>query len=246
MKKILFMLLACMLAVSLVGGAFAYFTDVEYSTGNIMGAGTLDIEIGDNDEGYSNSPVSATFNSPANLAPGQSFTTGIVYFRNVGTIDIRYIFGRFCNLVEEDGIVTDSEGPGSLNDIAKFLKFVSYSEKANGSADFYEEVFDVANANAYLAFWGFPQVGYITLADLVAANPAGSSTKTGLWFFDGGNDPTNPPLPAGGTAQIRFTFELLASATNAYQGDIATFEVDFVAAQTDADLDASITEPMGP
>ena len=46
MKKILFSLMAILLAVGLVGGgAFAYFWDVEQSTGNVFSAGTIDIEV---------------------------------------------------------------------------------------------------------------------------------------------------------------------------------------------------------
>jgi len=247
------------MCVGMIGSAFAYFTDVETSQYNVFSAGTLNMQIKDNNEGFRDTPVSASFASPAGWAPGQQFTTDPVSFKNVGSIDIRYIFGRFCSLVEGDGANPDAEGIGSLNDIAKYIKFVSYSEKAANStggvpldgtgpdADgFYTEWFNTANANAYLSYWSFPTVGYITLADLVNANQYGASTKTGLWFFDGGNDPTVPPLAVGGTAQIKFTFELLSTTTNAYQGDTATFRVDFVGCQTEADLDVSITEPVGP
>jgi predicted ribosomally synthesized peptide with SipW-like signal peptide len=246
MKKLLFTLIACVLCLGMVGGAFAYFTDVETSQDNSLQAGTLNMQIKDADEPYGDTPVSATFVSPSNWAPGDEFVTAPVTFKNVGTIEIRYIFGRFCGLHQEDGANPDPEGAGSPNNIANYIVLVSYLEKATGSADFYEEEFDEGNANAYLEYWGFPQVGYITLADLVAANPAGESVKTGLWFFDGGNDPTIPPLPVGGTAQIKFKFKLLESTNNNYQGDIASFRVDFVAAQTQVDLDASITEPVGP
>jgi predicted ribosomally synthesized peptide with SipW-like signal peptide len=245
LKKILFTSMACVLCLGLIGGAFAYFTDVETSTGNAMTAGTLNMQISDINQGFRDTPVSASFVSPAGWAPGDEFVTDPVTFKNVGSIDIRYIFGRFCELHIVDGTPVEFAGASINGTIADKIILVSYLEKATGSADFYEEVFTEANANAYLAYWGLPQVGYITLADLVTANPVGESVKTCLWFFDGGNDPTNPPLPVGGTAQIKFKFKLLETTTNAYQGDTASFRVDFVGTQTQLNLDDSITEPVG-
>jgi len=243
LKKIVFSLIALLVCVGLVGSAFAYFSDVETSTGNTFTAGTLNMEISDNDEGPVNTPVSASFASPAGLAPGDEWTTDPVAFDNVGTIDIRYIFGRFCELVETDG--TPIEFGATTSNIADQIILVSYLERAEGSSQWYEEVFDETNANAYLGVWGLANDGSISLKDLVLANPPGDSAKTCLWFFDGGNDPTNPPLPVGGTAKIKFKFKLLESANNNYQGDTVTFRVDFVGSQVQADLDAAITEAVG-
>jgi predicted ribosomally synthesized peptide with SipW-like signal peptide len=240
MKKILFTLMVCVLCLGLVGGAFAYFTDVETSTGNTFTAGTLNMQIEDNDQGPTDSPVSASFSSPTGLAPGQQFTTDPVTFSNVGSIDIRYIFAKFD--------VTSQTEPGMENQIV--LK--SYGEWSSNSAwvaasdetqvdGYWVELFNAANANAYLAFWNLSQDDSISLADLEAGTPAGSSTKTGMWFFDS-QETSNSPLPVSGTAQLRFTFEFLSTATNEYQGDSVTFTVNFVGAQTDANLDASITE----
>jgi len=241
-KKLLFGLIAVAMVVAMIGSAFAYFTDVETSTGNVFQAGTLNMNIADNNEAFNDTGVSVSYTSPAGLVPGQTFVTDPVSLKNVGSINIRYVFGRIGNLVQTEA------------GFANKFKLVAYLEKAANSTGatvvgsgpdldgFYSENFDEANANSYLSYWGMPQVGYITLADLVAATPLGSSVKTGLWFFDGGNDPTNPPLAVGGTAQIKFKFELLADTTNEYQGDSVSFTIDFVGAQTDTALDASITE----
>jgi predicted ribosomally synthesized peptide with SipW-like signal peptide len=240
--------MALVLCAGSVGAAFAYFTDVETSQSNTLQAGILDMQIKDADEPYGDTPVSASFSAPLGWAPGDTFTTDPVTFNNVGNIDIGYIFGRFCELVQTNGDNPDAEGSGPPNNIADYIVLESYLEKATGST-FHEEVFDVGNANAYLAYWGFPTVGYITLADLVAANPAGGSAKTCLWFFDGGNDPTTPPLPVNGTAQLKFKFKLLESTPNQYQGDIASFRIDFVGTQAvdpgSYDFDAAITEALG-
>jgi len=239
MKKLLFSLIAVITVIGLVGGAFAYFTDVENSNDNVITAGTLDMQIQDNDEGPLDGAVVASFNSPSGLAPGQEFTTDPVTFSNVGSIDIRYIFGKFD--------VTSVTEPG----MAQQIVLKSYAQKSSNGAwvgaddetlvdGWWVESFDTTNANAYLNYWGLPEDGSISLADLEAGTPAGDSVKTGMWFFDSQNN--DKPFPVGGTAKLKFTFEFLASATNQYQGDSVTFDVYFVGAQTEQDLDASITE----
>lgn len=54
MKRILFSLMAVVLCLGLVGGAFAYFSDVETSSGNTFTAGTLDLtyDIPDGNDGW--------------------------------------------------------------------------------------------------------------------------------------------------------------------------------------------------
>jgi predicted ribosomally synthesized peptide with SipW-like signal peptide len=264
MKKILFTLMACVLCLGLVGGAFAYFTDVETSTGNVMTAGTLDMQIGDNNEAYSNTPVSATFNSPAGLAPGDSFTTNPVYLKNVGTMDISEVYARFAGLSESDGVNTDAEQAlPTKTDISKYLILQSYEESGDNGATWYTETFDTTNANAYIAYWngndswnsgspaGFNVDGEISLWDLWYARNYGSGDHlTSLRLFDGGNYPAVPALPAGSEVLVRFTFKLAESTPNNYQGDYATFSVDFIAAARgvypDDQLAESGLEPLTP
>jgi predicted ribosomally synthesized peptide with SipW-like signal peptide len=259
MKKILVIVMACVLVIGLVGGAFAYFTDVEKSTGNEMKAGTLDFQIGDNNDGYTDGGITATFSSPANLSPGDSFTTYPVYFKNTGTIDIYWIFARFCNLSESEGVSTDAENAlPAKKDISKYLILQNYEESGDG-VTWYTEDFALdsgVNANAYLGYWigrGAPltQDGEISLHDLYVARNYGSGDHvTSLLLFDGGNYTNVPPLPTGGTALARFTFKLSEDTPNNYQGDIATFEVDFIASANhvypDDTLVESGLEPLGP
>jgi len=187
------------------------------------------------------------FASPAGLAPGDRFTTAPVIFSNVGSIDITYIFAKIDVTSEtvanmQQQIVLVSYGEWSSNGA-----WIGANDEIVDGGGYWVESFDpntvlgAANANAYLSFWGLTLDGSISLADLEAGTPAGSSAKTGMWFFDN-SSPTNIPLPVGGTAQLRFTFEFLPSATNTYQGAGVTFDVYFVGAQTGTNLDASITE----
>jgi predicted ribosomally synthesized peptide with SipW-like signal peptide len=256
MKKLLFVLMACVLSIGLIGGAFAYFTDVETSTGNSFQAGTLNIQISDEDEAFGDAAVTASYVSPAGWAPGQEFTTNPVYLNNVGSIAIERIYARFGSYTQVDGTVVDPEMSSPLNNIGGFIKLVSYSESNDGGATWYEESFTVANANDYLNFWiargaSFTADGVISLSDLVEASNHGSGDMvTALCLFDGGNAPGDPPLPTGDTAGFKFKFQLLPETLNYYQGDIATVTVQFIAAQIDTYpddlLNDSITEPLVP
>ncbi len=268
MKKFLFTIIAVALVIGITGSAFAYFTDVETSQDNVVAAGTLNMQISDVNEGWRDAPVHATF-SASGLAPGQEFPTNAVSLRNVGTIDINRIWGRFSTLVESDGAIVDPEVSSPLNNISKYIKLVAYEEQTSNSAwtpalgetgpdgeGFYTESFPVSNANEYLAYWAGrgaavnPTQGYITLADLVEVSNFGSGDYvTGLLFFDATPTPFIPPLPVNAIAQIRFVFQLLPETPNYYQGDTASFRVDFIGSQRtnypDPLLGDSITEPLG-
>lgn len=227
MKKVLFSLMAVAMAIGLVGSAFAYFTDVEKSTGNVMGAGTLDIQIADSNQGYGDTAVTASFNSPDDLAPGQTFNTGIVYIRNVGTIDIPWIFARFCDLHE------------TVQDISKQIILKTAWESTDGGLTFTPDTFDTNRADVFLNYWigrgantaGMTADGSISLWDLVTARNFGSGDKiTSLLLLNQGTE-EDPALPSGTTAAFYFTFEFPSTTTNTFQGASATFEVDFIGAQ---------------
>jgi hypothetical protein len=174
-------------------------------------------------------------------------------------MDIYWIFARFCALSESEGVNTDAENALAIKtDISKYLILQNYEESGDGST-WYAEDFALdsgVNANAYLAYWntrgaGFTLDGEISLYDLYLARNYGSGDHvTSLLLFDGGNYGPIPPLPAGGTALARFTFKLSANTPNNYQGDIATFEVDFIASANhvypDDTLVESGLETLGP
>jgi predicted ribosomally synthesized peptide with SipW-like signal peptide len=233
MKKILIALMAVVLCLGLVGAAFAYFTDVAPSTGNTMTAGTLDLLIStDGGTNYYDS-VGAVITSPAGWAPGTQFTTDPIWLKNAGSIDAQYVFGTVCKPND------------SVANFSNQIKIVSIDDYIPGKG-WETTPFDAATADVWLDFWGAPTKGYLTLADLwYYGNPGGGSAKTGFYFYDMFSGDTEPFLGAGKTAAVRFTFELLMSTTNAYQGASTTFELDFIASQFIADLDAYITQPLG-
>jgi hypothetical protein len=87
--------------------------------------------------------------------------------------------------------------------------------------------------------------GVISLADLIEANDHGSGDYvTSLCLFDGGNVTGNPPLPSGGKAAFKFQFQLMPETNNKYQGDIATFGVNFIATAIDEYPDPNLVESI--
>jgi len=82
-KKILFVLMACVLCIGLVGGAFAYFTDTETSTTNTFAAGTLDL----NDVGITDA---VEIELPC-MAPGEVSDAYVITIENNGCIDLAWL-----------------------------------------------------------------------------------------------------------------------------------------------------------
>jgi len=128
MKKILLSLLGLILAISLVGlGAFAFFSDVETSTGNTFTAGTLDLNI----DGSNTNVVKFTV---GNMRPGNQ-PKGSYTLANVGTIngflDLENIVvtsaenGRLDPEIEA-GDTTD--GVGELQNVLGVYLFVDYGK----------------------------------------------------------------------------------------------------------------------
>ncbi|MFC1976780.1 TasA family protein [Chloroflexota bacterium] len=80
MKRILGLTIAFILLIGMTGiGAWAYFTDVESPTGNVMAAGTLDLKTDDVDG------VTQTLFA-TNLEPGDNVTAETITLKNIGTV----------------------------------------------------------------------------------------------------------------------------------------------------------------
>jgi len=83
MKKILGLTIAALLVMALVGGGtWAYFSDVETSTGNTFVAGTLDLEV-DTENPWASTPID---NSATPMEPGETFAPVPIVCKNVGTL----------------------------------------------------------------------------------------------------------------------------------------------------------------
>ena len=83
MKKILGLTVAALLVMGLVGGGtWAYFTDVETSTGNTFATGTLDLEV-DTENPWTSTAID---NSATPMKPGETLTPVNIDCKNVGSL----------------------------------------------------------------------------------------------------------------------------------------------------------------
>ena len=112
MKKILMSLMAIALVVGLVGaGTIAFFSDSETSTGNIMQAGTLDLEL------KVGEVVNGSF-SLVGIKPCQDLAPITLRFTNLGDVEgwvnLNLSFGEADNAVDADSTFEFYAGPNAM------------------------------------------------------------------------------------------------------------------------------------
>lgn len=108
-KKIAFSTMSILSALALMGGAtFAFFTNAGTSSNNIFASGTLDLQLDDEDEQFTDSVTGSI--GGENMAPGDS-VNGFISLHNNGSIDIgEVLFGA-----TKTGFVDN--GGGNLEDV---------------------------------------------------------------------------------------------------------------------------------
>ncbi|MBN2239246.1 MAG: hypothetical protein JW712_05695 [Dehalococcoidales bacterium] len=80
-KKVFGLTMAVFLVMGMISiGTWAYFSDTETSTGNILAAGTLDLKTNDADG------VSQTL-SATNMRPGETIGPEYIFLKNSGSVD---------------------------------------------------------------------------------------------------------------------------------------------------------------
>ena len=102
MKKILALAISAIIVIAITGiGSWAYFNDIETSSGNVFSAGTLDLKTSNDATNYFDG-VMATW-SGSNMAPstGGSPITGTVTLKNMGTLGDHLEF-KFANTVTDN------------------------------------------------------------------------------------------------------------------------------------------------
>ena len=127
-KKIALSGLSILSSLALIAGAtFAFFSSEATSNNNAFGAGTLNLELDDNDEAFGDDAnddlITATFDVD-NMAPGDSEAQEIS-FHNTGSIDIAEIaMGLVCTgdlcpalelIVREGGTASGGECGAGLD-----------------------------------------------------------------------------------------------------------------------------------
>lgn len=146
MRKIFGLTVSILLLIGMAGiGTWAYFSDVESSTGNTLAAGTLDLKTNDADG------VSQTLLA-TNMEPGDTIGPETISLKNAGsvagsTLDLAFTY------VESDG----SPNPANMSANATAAILEVTTLKYNGSsllssvsdnnANGYKDVEDLKNAD---------------------------------------------------------------------------------------------------
>ena len=207
--------LALTLCLAVVGAGFAYFSDTETSLGNTFTAGTLNMQIADSDEGWNDgSPVHASWTSPAGWAPGETITTGVISLRNVGSMDINYLFTTFYNYTYTGA---------SLADV---IQVVEYWEYIPG----YDWIQNIGGTQQLETLVG-DKSAPLTLKELIDAYWSGDTSWMDYCTGSGYDQTPGPAIIVGGTYQALLKLKFSETAGDAYQGATCSFDIQFYAAQ---------------
>jgi len=213
MRKFLIASLATLLAMGMMGGAFAYFTDTETSSGNTFTAGTLDLKVADNDEGTPKDGVSLTW-SMTNMEPGvTTCPLGSVILYNSGSIEADHVEISFSHTINDDPDVESDTNKSSVpEDMAEWIEIVTMGY--NGGDDF------VGLFNSDPTTYDSNGNGFFDLEDVTLAP----------WAREGGllDDLPAPPANNAGFKSFQMNLKFNAGATNDIQGDTLTTTVAFV------------------
>ena len=129
MKKILGLTVAALLVIGLVGGGtWAYFSDTETSTGNILTAGTLDLNVDGGDIAVTTLNVPATY--PGDTGSGS--TTLLNSGSITGELDIST--GSVTNTGAEAGTSEYADDSGDLGGVATIAIFIDVDESTSWTA----------------------------------------------------------------------------------------------------------------
>jgi spore coat-associated protein N len=121
-KKILFSIMTIALVGALIGGGiYAYFSDVETSTGNTFTAGTLNLKVGDDD------PTTVSI-AVADLKPTDTDNAATWLTKNIGSINgtLDVAIGAITNnensLTEPEDAAGDTTSGATEGELGGFLK----------------------------------------------------------------------------------------------------------------------------
>jgi len=247
MKRILVSVIAITLVLGLIGsGTFAYFSDTVVSDENVFAAGTLKMDISNDNANWADTTVTASWHSPAGWAPGMVFTD-TVYIKNTGTIDARYL-----GIDWKKG----SNWPDYAEALADHIQVVAMKEYVGGqwnddlgSAQHYQTL--VGNGDnvltlkelmqSYIVGWGegTPPTGgtcgLSTTGKQMKLDEFGNCVvKTTDAVTGDAYDITpagTPAIAANGLYALQMAFKLAEDTPNEYQGKSLTMDISFTGAQ---------------
>jgi spore coat-associated protein N len=219
-KKILLSILAIIVALGVIGGAFAYFQDTETSSGNTFTAGTMDLKLTDNNETTPVDGVHVTW-SMTNMAPGitGSGLYGVTLY-NTGTIEADHVEISFSHEIIDTPDVESDTNPSSLpGDLARWIQINTMGY--DGLVDDFTVLF-AGNMGLYDSNGN----GFFDLEDLTMSP----------WSDEGGPLDNLPPPGANSsyTRSLQMNLKFNAGATDDIQGDTLITTVTFTLNQ-DAD-----------
>jgi len=181
---------------------FAYFSDIETSTGNTFTAGTLDLKVSDSDETTFKDGVTATW-TVSDIKPGDTLGPHSVWLRNFGTVEGDHVEIKCIN------VVTDPPGPESdteesTTDMDKAMKIIYLGYNGTNLLSILTDL----NSNGIIDLDDFENwnggEGFDNITPVPAANQAYQTTLTMELQFDpilGDNDYQGDTL----TVTILFT-----------------------------------------
>ena len=98
-------------ALAVMGGAtFAFFTSTNSSTGNVFAAGDMVLQLDDNNETVTSSPIAASIGGAA-MVPGGPAQGGFISLHNNGSINMAEI------LLGVNQTVNNNNGDGNIADV---------------------------------------------------------------------------------------------------------------------------------
>jgi len=199
------------LGSALAAGSFAVFTDTETTTGTTFAAGTVDIEVNDQNP-WTEVGIPATGASGDTLLKPSQVGTMAAVARNVGD-NLVYLWMRMGDKVDSGGVQSYlCPGIGLVSSEPECAAEQALGHREDG-------------------------ISYHTIYKLVIQEPPGSPTtlkdgqsvhaRSGYWVYLG-------DLPPGGEIMVTQSFRMDAVLSgNFQQGDKITFKVSFYASQVE-------------
>ena len=224
MNKILSSILVIGVVAALMGvGTFAYFSDIETSTGNTISTGIIDLEV----DGQN--PWSASFQEE--IKPGRTFEKDFTLHMTEDSNPAKAWF-RITDVVDSQGTTSEpeeeAEGPTPICDVSNHIK-VDIAINASGSTDtwmWYHKEGSTYGWHAHPSDWDWKS----NLDKL----PTLAELDTIGWIQITGDCELPPNLVPCTNYHFHLSFHnTLNGDDNEYQGDMTTFTIEFYATQID-------------
>jgi predicted ribosomally synthesized peptide with SipW-like signal peptide len=211
----------CVVAGLAVGGMHAYFSDVETSTDNVFTAGTIDLQV--NDE---NPWASAAVNGElTDLKPCETGEVTII-LENVGSNPMD-VWKLIKDVATEDGTETEPESSEApANDIDGVIRYSMSAAKTNGST------------NDPAATATIEEDENFTISDGSHQLDGETSAVKEQYIYLG-------EMAPGDVWEITQGYHMDAYTTNWAQGDTMTFTIEFYAQQTVGEAPSPSPELLG-